>query len=117
MYIVRVVFAVEKGVVNSHSGCPQVRPHYCLGLAYSKVVVFRLNEWTGAEGDIRLSIDDGPPAREFLDETYDEDDDSPEPADDEPLPFAIDHDNGVALLPPQNISGRPTQARPRPAPR
>ncbi|PCH43137.1 hypothetical protein WOLCODRAFT_138210 [Wolfiporia cocos MD-104 SS10] len=38
------------------------------------VVAHQLNTWTRKEGRIRLSEDDGPPAREFLDEDeYDED--------------------------------------------
>lgn len=33
----------------------------------------RLREWrAGGEGAIRLSVDDGPPAREFLDDGEDE---------------------------------------------
>jgi hypothetical protein len=34
---------------------------------------FRLKTWTRSEGQIRLSEDDGPPAREFLEDDYDED--------------------------------------------
>jgi len=50
------------------------------------VVSHQLKTWTGQEGRIRLSIDDGPPAREFLDDNDDdahgaedvgEDDDEP----------------------------------------
>ena len=33
----------------------------------------RLKTWTRREGRIRLSEDDGPPAREFLEDDYDED--------------------------------------------
>ncbi|EKM52379.1 uncharacterized protein PHACADRAFT_260708 [Phanerochaete carnosa HHB-10118-sp] len=39
-----------------------------------------------APGGIRLSTDDGPPAREFIDEDNDDDDDTS--YDDEPLPTA-----------------------------
>ncbi|OBZ74421.1 hypothetical protein A0H81_05531 [Grifola frondosa] len=47
------------------------------------VVAHQLNTWSGGEGAIRLSIDDGPSAREFLDDDYD--DDNERLADDEPL--------------------------------
>ncbi|OBZ74497.1 hypothetical protein A0H81_05484 [Grifola frondosa] len=47
------------------------------------VVAHQLNTWSGGESAIRLSIDDGPSAREFLDDDYD--DDSERLADDEPL--------------------------------
>ena len=43
----------------------------------------RLKTWTRREGTIRLSIDDGPPATEFLEDDYDEDNDDLE--DNEPL--------------------------------
>lgn len=35
--------------------------------------VCRLKTFTRTEGRIRLSVDDGPPAREFLEDDYDED--------------------------------------------
>jgi len=37
------------------------------------IVSHRLKTWTRREGTIRLSIDEGPPAREFLEDDYDED--------------------------------------------
>lgn len=43
----------------------------------------RLKTWTGQEGNIRLSVDEGPPAHEFLEDDYDEDNEDLE--DDEPL--------------------------------
>lgn len=43
----------------------------------------RLKAWTGREGRIRLSIDDGPAATEFLEDDYDEDNGDVD--DDEPL--------------------------------
>jgi hypothetical protein len=42
-----------------------------------------LKTWTRQEGTVRLSIDDGPPAAEFLEDDYDEDNTDLE--DDEPL--------------------------------
>jgi hypothetical protein len=36
-------------------------------------VAYRLKTWTRTEGQIRLSEDDGPPVREFLEDDYDED--------------------------------------------
>lgn len=44
---------------------------------------FRLQKITRGEGNVRLSIDDGPAATEFLQDDYDED-----LADDEPLALA-----------------------------
>ena len=52
----------------------------------------RLQTWSGREGNIRLSIDDGPPAREFLDDDYDEDNEVV--ADDEPLALRADRLKG-----------------------
>ncbi|KAI0043423.1 hypothetical protein FA95DRAFT_404516 [Auriscalpium vulgare] len=46
------------------------------------VVVYQLKTWTRQEGTIRLSEDDGPPARSFLEDEYDEDNDG---LNDEPL--------------------------------
>ena len=46
-------------------------------------ILARLQTWTRREGNIRLSMDDGPPSRSFLDEDYDEDNEAV--ADDEPL--------------------------------
>ena len=43
----------------------------------------RLKTWTGQEGNIRLSVDDGPSAAEFLEDDYDEDNGDVD--DDEPL--------------------------------
>ena len=46
-----------------------------------------MRTWTGAgEGGIRLSTDNGPPAREFIDEDNEDEDDASH--DDEPLPAA-----------------------------
>ena len=42
-----------------------------------------MTTWTGQEGRIRLSTDDGPSSREFLDDDYDEDNERL--GDDEPL--------------------------------
>ena len=43
----------------------------------------RLTTWNSGEGRIRLSTDDGPSAREFLDDDYD--DDNERLGDEEPL--------------------------------
>ncbi|KAJ3526860.1 hypothetical protein NM688_g8208 [Phlebia brevispora] len=51
--------------------------------AIKTVVAHQLQTWTGREGAIRLSVDDGPPARAFLDDDYDEDNEIV--ADNEPL--------------------------------
>ncbi|OSX58002.1 hypothetical protein POSPLADRAFT_1174005 [Postia placenta MAD-698-R-SB12] len=37
------------------------------------VVAHKLTTWTRKDGQIRLSIDDGPPAHEFLQDDFDED--------------------------------------------
>ncbi|TCD67737.1 hypothetical protein EIP91_011979 [Steccherinum ochraceum] len=47
------------------------------------VVGLQLKTWSGGEGRIRLSMDDGPSAREFLEDDYD--DDNAGLPDDEPL--------------------------------
>ncbi|TFK92162.1 hypothetical protein K466DRAFT_582166 [Polyporus arcularius HHB13444] len=47
------------------------------------VVAHQLTTWNSAEGRIRLSTDDGPSAREFLDDDYDEDNERL--GDEEPL--------------------------------
>ncbi|KAL6302573.1 hypothetical protein BKA93DRAFT_818391 [Sparassis latifolia] len=52
------------------------------------VVAHRLNTWSRREGNIRLSIDDGPSSREFLDDDYDEDRESLN--DDEPLAYTAE---------------------------
>lgn len=52
------------------------------------IVCARLQTWSRGEGNIRLSVDDGPPAREFLDDDYDEDNELV--ADDEPLALRAD---------------------------
>ncbi|OCH92536.1 hypothetical protein OBBRIDRAFT_773170 [Obba rivulosa] len=49
------------------------------------VVAHQLKTWTRKDGAIRLSVDDGPTAREFLEDDYDED--NAGIADDEPLAF------------------------------
>jgi len=53
-------------------------------LYLSEATLPRLKTWTRPEGRIRLSEDEGPPAREFLEDDYEpEEDDDDE--DDEPL--------------------------------
>ncbi|EPQ55954.1 hypothetical protein GLOTRDRAFT_138666 [Gloeophyllum trabeum ATCC 11539] len=49
------------------------------------VVSHQLKTWSGREGNIRLSEDNAPPAREFLDDDYDDDNAGLE--DDEPLAY------------------------------
>ncbi|TBU42708.1 hypothetical protein BD309DRAFT_156452 [Dichomitus squalens] len=51
--------------------------------AIRTVVAHRLETWNQGEGRIRLSVDDGPSAREFLDDDYD--DDNERLGDSEPL--------------------------------
>ncbi|KAK7688662.1 hypothetical protein QCA50_008200 [Cerrena zonata] len=51
--------------------------------AIKAVVGHQLKTWSKRGGTIRLSMDDGPTAREFLDGDYD--DDNADIADDEPL--------------------------------
>jgi len=41
--------------------------------SWRTVVSHQLKTWTGQEGRVRLSGDDGPAAREFLDDDYQED--------------------------------------------
>ncbi|KII90066.1 hypothetical protein PLICRDRAFT_53172 [Plicaturopsis crispa FD-325 SS-3] len=41
--------------------------------ALRTVVSHQLKNWTQPEGRVRLSEDDGPPAQEFLEDDYDED--------------------------------------------
>lgn len=68
-----------------------------------RLIALSLKEWTGAEGGIRLSSDDGPPSREFLDEAEDQED-----ADDEPLPahFSLaNHSNIISSSPPGSSNG------------
>ncbi|OCB86075.1 hypothetical protein A7U60_g6973 [Sanghuangporus baumii] len=43
------------------------------------VVAHQLKTWTGDEGRIRLSEDDGPPARSFVDNNDEEDEEDAEP--------------------------------------
>lgn len=62
--------SVRTGLFNGHSPSAD-EPTY------------RLKTWTRQEGTIRLSMDDGPASREFLDDDYDED--NADIADDEPL--------------------------------
>lgn len=75
-----------------------------------------LKEWTGAEGGIRLSTDDGPPSREFLDEADEADDvDDQEVADDEPLPAHISLKNHSNIItPPTSIPSGLDRAPQRP---
>ncbi|KAI0772420.1 hypothetical protein BD413DRAFT_663195 [Trametes elegans] len=47
------------------------------------VVAYQLTSWPQSNGRIRLSLDEGPSAREFLDDDYD--DDNERLGDDEPL--------------------------------
>jgi len=53
--------------------------------ALKSVISYRLKTWREPEGRIRLSEDDGPPAREFLEDEYDEDVEGVDDEDDEPL--------------------------------
>ncbi|KAF8970686.1 hypothetical protein BDZ97DRAFT_1790506 [Flammula alnicola] len=53
--------------------------------AIRRVVSHRLRTFRRSEGAIRLSQDDGPPANEFLEDDYDEDNEHLNDGDDEPL--------------------------------
>ncbi|KAI0651134.1 hypothetical protein C8Q79DRAFT_896898, partial [Trametes meyenii] len=52
------------------------------------VVAHQLTNWPHGDGRIRLSMDEGPSAREFLDDDYDED--NARVGDDEPLVVTAD---------------------------
>ncbi|KAF9484168.1 hypothetical protein BDN70DRAFT_850209 [Pholiota conissans] len=53
--------------------------------ALRKIVSHRLKTFRQTEGPIRLSTDDGPPANEFLEDDYDDDNEHLNDSDDEPL--------------------------------
>ncbi|KZT03279.1 uncharacterized protein LAESUDRAFT_716290 [Laetiporus sulphureus 93-53] len=61
------------------------------------VVAHQLSTWTQKEGRIRLSEDDGPPSREFLEDEYDED--NARIPDDEPLAVTAHRLNSVNVIP------------------
>ena len=63
----------------------------------------RLTTWNSREGRIRLSTDDGPSAREFLDDDYD--DDNARVGDDEPL--AVTAERLRKSSSPQEVQGDP----------
>lgn len=66
----------------------------------------RLQEWTGHEGAIRLSSDEGPSAQEFIeDEILDDDDEDVDDLSDEPLPSHVPRTARVA--PPAGHAGSP----------
>ncbi|KAJ3506592.1 hypothetical protein NLJ89_g6787 [Agrocybe chaxingu] len=50
-----------------------------------RVVSHQLKSFTRTEGRIRLSVDDGPPANEFLSDDYDEDNENLRDSADDPL--------------------------------
>ncbi|KAI0354241.1 hypothetical protein OH77DRAFT_1496838 [Trametes cingulata] len=56
--------------------------------ALRSVVAHQLTSWPRGDGRIRLSMDEGPSAREFLDDDYDED--NARLGDDEPLAITAD---------------------------
>ncbi|KAI0369335.1 hypothetical protein BV20DRAFT_1036610 [Pilatotrama ljubarskyi] len=56
--------------------------------ALRSVVAHQLSSWPRSDGRIRLSMDEGPSAREFLDDDYDEDNERL--GDDEPLAVTAD---------------------------
>ena len=69
----------------------------------------RLTTWReGGDGRIRLSTDDGPSAREFLDDDYDED--NARLGDDEPLAVTAQRlrGNGFPAEPSAEPVGQPT---------
>jgi len=70
------------------------------------VGVSRLKTWSRREGTIRLSIDDGPPAAEFLQDDYDEDNSDVE--DDEPLAERAQRLKSMAETEDSNPAREPT---------
>lgn len=70
-----------------------------------------MQTWSNDEGRIRLSEDDGPPAREFLEDDYDDDNEGL--ADDEPLALRAERLRAAASpVPPliANNSSEPLEA-------
>ncbi|KAI0758925.1 hypothetical protein C8Q74DRAFT_273017 [Fomes fomentarius] len=67
--------------------------------AIRTVVAHQLTTWSAGEGRIRLSTDDGPSAREFLDDDYDED--NARLGDDEPLAVTAERLRNAA--PPREV--------------
>ena len=67
----------------------------------------RLQTWPNGEGRIRLSEDDGPPAHEFLEDDYDEDNEGL--ADDEPLAVRAERlrAGSTKTLPPASTTTEP----------
>lgn len=104
MHTLCSIHLVEKSVLDSHSGCSSVRSGASSFEDLLTAMYYRLRTWTGAEGGIRLSTDDGPPAREFLDE-----DDDEENEDDEPLP---PHYPRAQKFQRPSVPGRPVTAAP-----
>ena len=69
---------------NSDCRGPPVSYLFLQPSCHLTISCLRLTTWgQGGEGRIRLSVDDGPSAREFLDDDYDEDNERL--GDDEPL--------------------------------
>jgi len=55
-----------------------------------------MKTWTRTEGAVRLSVDDGPPAREFLEDDYDDDNEELTPRGEVPPQTGGTHDGGAA---------------------
>ncbi|KIP03026.1 hypothetical protein PHLGIDRAFT_111346 [Phlebiopsis gigantea 11061_1 CR5-6] len=80
--------------------------------SFRTVVAHQLSTWQG-EGRIRLSTDEGPPARSFIDEDHDDDSSS---HDDEPLPAAPWMPAGSHEPPPLGGTGGVPPQNPPPVP-
>lgn len=67
----------------------------------------RLKTFTQREGNIRLSEDDGPPAREFLEDDYDDDNEglSGDSSDDESLAHHTGHNTRLTNTSPTGNAG------------
>ncbi|TFY65297.1 hypothetical protein EVG20_g5647 [Dentipellis fragilis] len=77
--------------------------------ALRTVVSHQLKTWSRREGNIRLSIDDGPPAHSFLEDEYDVDNDG---LDDEPLALRAEE----LRLARQALAPEPEPEQPAPKP-
>ncbi|KAF9009622.1 hypothetical protein BDQ17DRAFT_1348438 [Cyathus striatus] len=75
-----------------------------------QVVSHQLKTFTHSEGRIRLSEDDGPSSREFLDDDYDDDNEALDGnnSDDEPLSEHIRKTAQAWQLEPQELRGEGT---------
>lgn len=82
MHALRALPPVEKGIVSEDCRRAPVRLLPLIAWIPAQRNGYRLGTWNG-EGRIRLSADDGPSARSFIDDDNGDEEASP---DDEPLP-------------------------------